>query len=369
MGFRFGLVSFSSYTKGDMIFRDRVFPHGVGLSITSLDLIGVIEDEEYFSKLCDIDVVRVCLLLCLEVIFMGRLLVNEVDDTLMRLVGSLESWNAFPLAFGFWSPLKGAIVGGLKCRKLYQEESKPIFDLRPTLAEYQSEWWTITTDFLQDYVPRTPMRKPDLFDAYPQKVSAERKRNRFCRNIITSIPNVRRSEISSLKDRVIKELNSRFSDEFCHLSGELCDELNHDFLELFDSNIFNSLGTSLDGDTSEEIDEVNYTWTRLEEEERLLLEEKKVIQEEKRLKLEEQKRLKLEEERSLEIKKRWEEEYKKRSYAFMNSDHMKQAMARCAPKKRTHFLPVRTSSWLQLSSKFQKKKQSFGLVDRDRLNS
>ncbi|GJX67241.1 hypothetical protein Tco_0302968 [Tanacetum coccineum] len=95
-GFRFGAVSLSCYSKGEMKFRDRVFPHRIGLTITSLDLLGVIENEEYFSKLCDIDAIRVCLLLCLEVIFMGRLLVNKIDDTLMRLVDSLESWNAFP---------------------------------------------------------------------------------------------------------------------------------------------------------------------------------------------------------------------------------------------------------------------------------
>ncbi|GJZ63035.1 hypothetical protein Tco_0619456, partial [Tanacetum coccineum] len=65
-GFRFGAVSFSSYSKGDMKFKKRVFPHKVGLSITSFDLVGVIEDEEYFSQLCDEDAIRVCLLLCLE---------------------------------------------------------------------------------------------------------------------------------------------------------------------------------------------------------------------------------------------------------------------------------------------------------------
>ncbi|GKA89795.1 hypothetical protein Tco_0811607, partial [Tanacetum coccineum] len=91
-GFRFREVSFSCYSKGDMKFRDRVFLHRVGLTITSLDLLGVVEDEEYFRKLCDVYAIRVCLLLCLEVIFMGRLLVTEVDDTLMRLVDSLESW-------------------------------------------------------------------------------------------------------------------------------------------------------------------------------------------------------------------------------------------------------------------------------------
>ncbi|GKE26502.1 hypothetical protein Tco_1441886 [Tanacetum coccineum] len=66
------------------------------LAKISLDLVGVIEDEEYFSQLCDEDAICVCLLLCLEVIFMGKLMVKEVNDILMRLVESLEAWNAFP---------------------------------------------------------------------------------------------------------------------------------------------------------------------------------------------------------------------------------------------------------------------------------
>nr|GEV56179.1 putative reverse transcriptase domain-containing protein [Tanacetum cinerariifolium] len=222
-GFMFGLVSFSSYTKGDMIFRDRVFSHGVGLSIPSLDLLGVIQDEEYFIKLYEI----------------MNVVSNHKSGHLEGLRKSCKYVPTYTLSRFVWA----------------LKESKHIFDLIPTLAEYQSEWWTITTDFLQDYIPRSPMRKPDIFDAYLQKVSAERKRNRM--------------------------------------------------------------------------------W--LKEEEKLLLEEEKVIQEEKRLKLEEQKRLKLKEEMSLKIKKRWEEEYKKRSYVFINSDHMKQAMAQYAPKKRTHF--------------------------------
>jgi hypothetical protein len=94
-GFRFGTVSFGLYDSGEVKFRNRIFPHRIGLRVTNLDLIAVIEDEELFCKISDEDVVRVCLLLALEVIFMGRLLTNEVDDKLMRLVESLEAWNAF----------------------------------------------------------------------------------------------------------------------------------------------------------------------------------------------------------------------------------------------------------------------------------
>ncbi|GJT66532.1 hypothetical protein Tco_1018012 [Tanacetum coccineum] len=101
------------------------------------------------------------------------------------------------------------------------------------------------------------------------------------------------------------------------------------------------------------------------EEERLLLEEERLFAEEKRVRLEDQKRLKLEQECELQVKKRWDEDYRKRSYTFMNSDHMKQAMARCAPKKRNGSLGVRKDSWVQVCRKFHKKNECFGVVDRD----
>nr|GEX53025.1 phospholipase-like protein [Tanacetum cinerariifolium] len=63
--------------------------------ILEVEKKGVIEDEELFGKLVDDDVVRACLLLALEVIFMGKKLVDEVSDTLMRLVENLDVWNDF----------------------------------------------------------------------------------------------------------------------------------------------------------------------------------------------------------------------------------------------------------------------------------
>lgn len=104
-GLRFGSVSFELYTSGALKFRDRVFPEKRGLIVTNLDLIGVIEDEEQFRKLCDEDAIRISLLLVLEVIFMGRLLTSQVDDTLMRLVENLEAWNAFPWGEHIWTHL------------------------------------------------------------------------------------------------------------------------------------------------------------------------------------------------------------------------------------------------------------------------
>lgn len=109
-GFKFGPVSFSYYRSGDMKFKDRVFPNKIGLSITSLDLLGVIEDEEFFANLFDADAIRVCLLLCLEVIFMGRLVDTKVDEALLRLVDNLEDWDSFPWGEHIWIHLYDEIT-------------------------------------------------------------------------------------------------------------------------------------------------------------------------------------------------------------------------------------------------------------------
>nr|GFA33744.1 phospholipase-like protein [Tanacetum cinerariifolium] len=58
-------------------------------------------DEERFGKLSDDDTIRLCLLLALEVIFMGQLLTFKVDDTLFRLVKNLEACNLFPWDYNY----------------------------------------------------------------------------------------------------------------------------------------------------------------------------------------------------------------------------------------------------------------------------
>lgn len=108
-GFKFGIVSFRKFRDGDISFRDRVFPEKIGRYVKSIDLLSVIEDEERFTKLSDEDSIRVCLLLSLEVIFMGRELGSIVDDVLLRMVDDLEAWNKFPWGEHIWRELYAAI--------------------------------------------------------------------------------------------------------------------------------------------------------------------------------------------------------------------------------------------------------------------
>nr|GEU68236.1 hypothetical protein [Tanacetum cinerariifolium] len=91
---------------GQFIFAANVWvlPNKVGVKVTNLDLVGVIEDEKLFSDLGDEDAVRVCLLLSLEVIFMGRLLADVIEDSHMCLVENFDEWIVFP-----WGSTYGGI--------------------------------------------------------------------------------------------------------------------------------------------------------------------------------------------------------------------------------------------------------------------
>nr|GEX59145.1 phospholipase-like protein [Tanacetum cinerariifolium] len=75
-----------------------------------IDLLSVTEDEELMGNLSDEDAVRVCLLLSLEVIFMGRLLVDVVDDSHMRLVENIKERNVFPCGEYIWRHLYDQIL-------------------------------------------------------------------------------------------------------------------------------------------------------------------------------------------------------------------------------------------------------------------
>nr|GEZ78900.1 phospholipase-like protein [Tanacetum cinerariifolium] len=94
-GFQFGSISFREYRNGDMPFRNRLFIKNIGYDAKINDLFALFDDEEKFSKLGDEDAIRLCLLLSLEVIFMGRKLVSLVDDVYLRMVNDLEAWNSF----------------------------------------------------------------------------------------------------------------------------------------------------------------------------------------------------------------------------------------------------------------------------------
>nr|GEV99961.1 phospholipase-like protein [Tanacetum cinerariifolium] len=181
IGFRFETVNFDLHPSSDLKFCNRVFSSKIGFIITNLDIIGVIEDEERFGKLSDDYAIRLCLLLAVEVIFMGRLLTFRVYDTLFRLVKNLEAWNSFP-----WDPkvipraldwLKKSLFTRSDYSYVFAKESRLTLDLRPTIAEYQSSWWIDNNIYFQEHVPRAQPIKENhsLSETYLAKLKKARK--------------------------------------------------------------------------------------------------------------------------------------------------------------------------------------------------
>ncbi|GKC00323.1 phospholipase-like protein [Tanacetum coccineum] len=95
--------------NGDIPFRNRLFPEKIENDDKIIDVLALIDDEEKFSKVSDEDAIRLCLLLSLEVIFMGRELVSVVDDVLLRMVDNLDAWNTFPWGEHIWRQLYDSI--------------------------------------------------------------------------------------------------------------------------------------------------------------------------------------------------------------------------------------------------------------------
>ncbi|GKB67864.1 hypothetical protein Tco_0929276, partial [Tanacetum coccineum] len=108
-GFKFGMVSFCEYKNGVIPFRNRLFLEKIRNDVKIIDVLALIEDEEKFSKVSDEDEIRLCLLLSLEVIFMGRELVSVVDDVLLIMVDNLDAWNTFPWDEHIWRKLYDSI--------------------------------------------------------------------------------------------------------------------------------------------------------------------------------------------------------------------------------------------------------------------
>ncbi|GKA36318.1 phospholipase-like protein [Tanacetum coccineum] len=235
IGFRFGTVNFDLHPFSDLKFHNRVFLNKIGFIITNLDIIGFIEDEERFGKLFDDDAIRLCLLLALEVIFMGRLLTFKVDDTLFRLVENLEAWNSFPWGEHLWCHLYDEIKNskqrhsdehyyGLNKDRNYVptytlshfvfafQESRLISDLRHTIAEYQSSWWIDNNIYFQEHVPRAPSIKEQhsLLETYLAKLEKACKHGNTC-FIVSSIGGTSDNSVKKkwLNDLVIMELNDR----------------------------------------------------------------------------------------------------------------------------------------------------------------
>ncbi|GJV84831.1 hypothetical protein Tco_1524729 [Tanacetum coccineum] len=219
--------------------------------VKNIDLLSLIEDEVRFTSLSDSDSIRVCLLLSLEVIFMGHDLGSAVDDVFLRMVEDLEDWNDFPWGEHMWQELYAAIrnvnlnhkVTGHWWTKdsegiprgcfwskhfpfqkweyfgqLFPQDKKPNYELYPNRAEAQSEWFTRSSDYFKMYTPRAPpVEYGRLFGDYLKNLSLARTRREKDREpFIQSCPkvvslNVRVKDLKGLCDSLMilpKEIKS-----------------------------------------------------------------------------------------------------------------------------------------------------------------
>ncbi|PWA68183.1 phospholipase-like protein [Artemisia annua] len=184
-GFRFGIVSFRKWRYGQIPFRDRVFPHKVGQHVKLIDLFQIIEDEEVFIKLSDDDAIRVCLLLTLDVIFMGKDLGSIVDDIFLRMVEDLDEWNAFPWGEHVWRQLYDSIrnvsskhiPGYREITGVNESKDLPTYSLNGFVAAFKiwiiessdksKNWWNKTPGVIPRalaWSKHTSLRQTDYFD-------------------------------------------------------------------------------------------------------------------------------------------------------------------------------------------------------------
>ncbi|KAJ9543125.1 hypothetical protein OSB04_022832 [Centaurea solstitialis] len=102
-GFRFGPMDACSQEISGNPFRDRVFPKiPARRHVRGFDLRSVFNSKK-FDRIPDLDAVRICLLLLLEVGFSGHQLPEVVSDFLLRLVEDLDAWNRYPWGSYLWA--------------------------------------------------------------------------------------------------------------------------------------------------------------------------------------------------------------------------------------------------------------------------
>ncbi|GJU93820.1 phospholipase-like protein [Tanacetum coccineum] len=278
-GFHFGTVSFDLHSSGELKFWNRVFPNNIGFSITNLDIIGVIEDEEIFGRVSDDDAIRLFLLLALENLkerhgdehyyglFKDR---NYVPTyTLSGFVFAFQIWilEKFERCESWWIKDPKVIARALGWSKkllftrsdypfLFAKESRSTSDLRPTIAEYQSSWWIDNNLYFQEFIPRAPPIKEHQLKSSKLEKARKHGKTSF---MVSSIGGTTDNSVRKkwLNDLVIMELNFRlfkletiiqvlshersdrqaklkFTDEFSSMTSDLCDSLNSMFADLIE---------------------------------------------------------------------------------------------------------------------------------------
>ncbi|GJY92074.1 phospholipase-like protein [Tanacetum coccineum] len=98
--FRFGKFSLDPKEKDRSKFRARVFPKTPNLN--GDHLLDLVKNDVAFNNLDDDDVVRVCLLLALDYVFIGQETKHVLLKPIVNLVDDLSEWDKFPWGEYMW---------------------------------------------------------------------------------------------------------------------------------------------------------------------------------------------------------------------------------------------------------------------------
>ncbi|GJR86757.1 phospholipase-like protein [Tanacetum coccineum] len=167
-GFLFGDCSLDHLKGVNSCFHERVFSKNS--SVKGLDLNKLLNNHTEFNKLLDDDVVRVCLLLALDFVFMGFELRYVIANELLGLVDDLSAWNDFPWGEYIWIELHKRVYNDDS--KYRERHLKKLAIMGPTF---------MTTYTLQGFVFAF---KIWLLETYPNSktwwVEEKNVRNRLC---------------------------------------------------------------------------------------------------------------------------------------------------------------------------------------------
>lgn len=129
LGFRFGDVSFAPCHKRQSGFKARILKilreslRERTSTIKASHLLKILNDPFEFGSLTNDDAVRLCLLLILENVFMGKQERCVISDEILVLVDDLYAWNAFPWGEYIWVEFHNRIYNSvLKVRERHLTE-------------------------------------------------------------------------------------------------------------------------------------------------------------------------------------------------------------------------------------------------------
>ncbi|KAJ0579582.1 putative phospholipase [Helianthus annuus] len=112
----------------DMTFRGRVFGH-VRARVQVSDLKNVFDSS--LDQLSDLDAVRLCLLMLLEIGFMGSRSASFIHSDVLELVEDLDSWNTFPWGSYVWKVVYRQLHNALPKRSARRAFSPQLHNVLP----------------------------------------------------------------------------------------------------------------------------------------------------------------------------------------------------------------------------------------------